>query len=96
MREPGEALLACLDLALCYGDQLVVICRRYHRHLVIVRLGLGHGRQADGEAGTHARLTRDNDLAAHQSTQVLAERQSEAGAAVLGGDAGIGLRELVE
>ncbi len=56
----------------------------------------GDGRQPDREARAFAEFALDADAAAHQVAQVLAQRQAEAGAAVLGGDLGVGLREVRE
>ena len=52
--------------------------------------------RAETEGAALARLAADADLAAHQTYQMLADRQPEAGAAKLAGDRGIGLGERLE
>ncbi|CDP51104.1 hypothetical protein [Devosia sp. DBB001] len=54
------------------------------------------GGQADGEARAIARLAFDRDGAAHEPAEILAQRQTEAGAAIGRRDTGIGLGEAGE
>jgi hypothetical protein len=54
------------------------------------------GRDADEETRALAELARDRDVAAHHPAQLAAHREAEPGAAVLAGDGGVALREVLE
>jgi hypothetical protein len=63
-------------------------CRRFAH--------LRDARQADGEGRALPRLAFDGDLAAHQAAEMLADGEAEAGATILAGGRGIGLRKFLE
>ena len=69
---------------------------RRGRQRAAVRRACGRSRAVKQKRAALARLALDPDLAAHQLGQLLADRQAEAGAAVLARGRGVGLLEGLE
>ncbi|MNG90304.1 hypothetical protein D3C79_491940 [compost metagenome] len=75
--------------------------RAQRRHAPVQRcrrdgFGVHRQRQLGGEAAAEARVGLDMQVALHGLAQVACQRQAQAGAAVLAGDAGAGLGERLE
>ena len=100
--------VARADLVAIVGDRLLGLGDGEHRHCGALRrrgrapeltaarrAGVGE-RQVQRERAALARLAAEADLAAEQGRELAADREAEAGAAVLAARAGVGLLERLE